>query len=351
MWLLGLRCLGGWRFCRTRVRLWLSGTRGRCKRVAGSSVSDVGTVPGVDPSSEGGLLGLAVDPEYPRRPYVYAYYSSGDDNRIARLTFSNNRISSPQVILDGIPAAAIHNGGPAAGSARTGCCTPGPGTAADRPNSQDDGSLGGKILRITTRRVKPAPGNPGRTGSAYHPRATAMCRASRSMASQLCAAEFGQNTWDELNAITAGGELRVARRRGDQRACDGLRRTRSRSGHTGDASPSPASRSAQGHDLHGGPAGCSGSGQIPVADGKRTDRRAGRVTAPTSVRPACVRSQVGAGRQSLWLTTSNTDGRGDAQGRRRPDPPSHHQQIDRWVRHQEAAGPSGVSEPRSRAWS
>ena len=185
---------------------------GKVKRVAGSSVSDVGTVPGVDPSSEGGLLGLAVDPEYPRRPYVYAYYSSGDDNRIARLTFSNNRISSPQVILDGIPAAAIHNGGRLR-FGPDGFLYAGTGDGADRPNSQDDNSLGGKILRITTD-GKPAPGNPGEQALVLQgpPQcAGARVRWEPVVRRGVRAEHLGRAERDHRR-----GELRVARRRGGQ---------------------------------------------------------------------------------------------------------------------------------------
>ncbi|WP_370452756.1 sorbosone dehydrogenase family protein [Kribbella sp. VKM Ac-2568] len=272
---------------------------GKVKRVAGSSVSDVGTVPGVDPSSEGGLLGLAVDPEYPRRPYVYAYYSSGDDNRIARLTFSNNRISSPQVILDGIPAAAIHNGGRLR-FGPDGFLYAGTGDGADRPNSQDDDSLGGKILRITTD-GKPAPGNPG--NRLWFSKGHRNVQGLAFDGNQLYAAEFGQKAWDELNAITAGANYGWPGAEGVSKI-DGLVDPIAQ-WKTSDASPSGIAF-AQGHIFMAGLRG-ERLWAIPVAGGKRT----GEPVAFFTGQYGRLRTVEAAPDGSLWLTTSNTDGRGD----------------------------------------
>ena len=272
---------------------------GRVKRVQGSSVSDVGTVPGVDPSSEGGLLGLAVDPQYPQRPYIYAYYSSGDDNRIARLTYSNNRISSPQVILDGIPAAAIHNGGRLR-FGPDGFLYAGTGDGADRPNSQDDNSLGGKILRITTD-GKPAPGNPG--NRLWFSKGHRNVQGLAFDGNQLYAAEFGQNTWDELNAITAGANYGWPGAEGVSKI-DGLVDPIAQ-WKTSDASPSGIAF-AQGHIFMAGLRG-ERLWAIPVAGGKRT----GEPVAFFTGQYGRLRTVEAAPDGSLWLTTSNTDGRGD----------------------------------------
>ncbi|WP_132195397.1 PQQ-dependent sugar dehydrogenase [Kribbella orskensis] len=272
---------------------------GKIKRVQGSSVSDVGTVPGVDPSSEGGLLGLAVDPQYPQRPYVYAYYSSGDDNRIARLTYSNNRISSPQVILDGIPAAAIHNGGRLR-FGPDGFLYAGTGDGADRPNSQDDNSLGGKILRITTD-GKPAPGNPG--NRLWFSKGHRNVQGLAFDGNQLYAAEFGQNTWDELNAITAGANYGWPGAEGISKI-DGLVDPIAQ-WKTSDASPSGIAF-AQGHIFMASLRG-ERLWAIPVAGGKRT----GEPVAFFTGKYGRLRTVEAAPDGSLWLTTSNTDGRGD----------------------------------------
>jgi glucose/arabinose dehydrogenase len=53
---------------------------------AGHAVSTVGTVNGVAPGGEGGLLGLAVSPAPGDAPTVFVYYTADGDNRVAALT-------------------------------------------------------------------------------------------------------------------------------------------------------------------------------------------------------------------------------------------------------------------------
>src|SRR5882762_7574383 len=74
-------------------------------------VSTAGTVPGVEPSGEGGLLGVAVSPSFGRDRLVYVYFSTGADNRIARFRYAGGSIGPLDTVLTGIPRAGIHNGG------------------------------------------------------------------------------------------------------------------------------------------------------------------------------------------------------------------------------------------------
>lgn len=271
----------------------------KIKRIAGGQVSEVGTVNDVDPSSEGGLLGLAVDPQYPSRPYIYAYYSSGDDNRIARITYQDNKLSDQQVILEGIPSSPIHNGGRLR-FGPDGFLYAGTGDGSDRPNSQDDNSLGGKILRITTD-GKAAPGNPD--GRVWITKGHRNVQGLAFDGNQLYAAEFGQNTWDELNAITPGANYGWPAAEGISHL-DGMTDPIAQ-WHTADASPSGIAF-AQGHIFM-----ASLRGQrlwaIPVAGGKRT----GEPQAFFTGQYGRLRTVEVAPDGSLWLTTSNTDGRGD----------------------------------------
>jgi glucose/arabinose dehydrogenase len=272
---------------------------GRIKRVAGGQVTEVGTVAGVDPSSEGGLLGLAVDPGYPKQPYIYAYYSSGGDNRIARLTYSDNKISSPQVILEGIPEAAVHNGGRIR-FGPDGFLYVGTGDGSDRPNSQNDDSLGGKILRITTE-GKAAPGNPG--GRLWYSKGHRNVQGLAFDGDQLYAAEFGQDTWDELNVIKAGANYGWPAAEGISQLdgmVDPIAQWR-----TDDASPSGIAV-AQGYVFMAGLRG-ERLWAIPVSGGKRT----GEPVAFLTGKYGRLRTVEAAPDGSLWVTTSNTDGRGD----------------------------------------
>ena len=79
-----------------------------------------------------GLLGLAVDPEYPRLPYLYVYYTyqQGSDllNRLVRLRLTDSAAVVDRVLLDRIPGSTFQNGG-ASNSAPTAACTSRPGAA------------------------------------------------------------------------------------------------------------------------------------------------------------------------------------------------------------------------------
>ena len=80
---------------------------GRLLRMdASGNVREVQTLP-TSGYGEGGSLGLAVSPEYERDGYVYAYYTTGEDNRVVRFRLGEE----PQPILTGIPFNTYHDGG------------------------------------------------------------------------------------------------------------------------------------------------------------------------------------------------------------------------------------------------
>lgn len=70
-------------------------------------VSEVQVVDDADAGGEGGLLGIAVSPDYARDGLVYAYYTTATDNRISRFRLGER----PVPIVTGIPVSGIHNGG------------------------------------------------------------------------------------------------------------------------------------------------------------------------------------------------------------------------------------------------
>ena len=123
----------------------------------GAAPVPVAQVPGVVPSGEGGLLGLAVSPTYAQDSYVYAYFTAGADNRIVRF-----RLASPQtqeVVLSGLAKATIHDGGRIA-FGPDGMLYAGVGDAGTTANAQNQQSLNGKILRMRPDGGVPASGNP-----------------------------------------------------------------------------------------------------------------------------------------------------------------------------------------------
>ena len=273
----------------------------RIKRIGkDGAVSTVGTVPGVRARGEGGLLGLAVARTFSSDHLLYAYFTAGTDNRIVRMRYSDSGLARPHTILDGIPAAFIHNGGRLLfgpdGYLYVGTGDP------DRTHAQDRDSLGGKILRITPSGA-PAPGNPFPDSPVWSYGHRNVQGLAFDPGGRLWASEFGQDTWDELNLIKKGHNYGWPRVEGiGHRAgyTDPLAVW-----HTDDASPSGlayASGSLWMAGLHG-----ERLWQIPIAG----THVASRPTAFFTGDLGRLRTVAAAPGGGIWLSTSNTDGRGN----------------------------------------
>ena len=176
----------------------------RVRRVpaGGGKATTVGTVRGVVPSGEGGLLGIAVPPG-PDPSFVFAYFTGARDNRVVRIAWDGRRLGRQKAILTGIPKNTYHDGGRLLVGPNSTLFV-GTGDAGDPSRSQDRSSLAGKILRVTFD-GKPAPGNPfggSRVYSMGHRNVQGLAFDS---AGRLWASEFGQSDVDELNLIQPGG--------------------------------------------------------------------------------------------------------------------------------------------------
>lgn len=256
----------------------------------------VATVAGVDGAGEGGLLGIAV-----HGGYLYAYFTAGSVNRIERYRLDgsppNLHLGPAETILNGIPAAGIHNGGRLA-FGPDGMLYATAGDAGDSARAQDLGSLGGKILRLTPEGTVPSDNPfPGSYVFSYgHRNPQGLAWGSDG---SLYASEFGQNTWDELNVIKAGSNYGwpvVEGRAGDARFVDPVQQW-----PTAQASPSGMAFS-QGNlyiaNLRG-----QRIRQVPVAaPGTAVERYAGQY--------GRLRDVAAAPDGTLWMLTNNTDGRG-----------------------------------------
>jgi len=127
--------------------------------VGASVATTIFTVPDVDAGGEKGLLGIAVDPEWPVRPYLYIYFdhSSGDEIHIRMYTASgdlsdpassNLVLSSPYEIIDDIPDIFFNHNGGTIRFGPDGMLYAGTGDDAEFCNAQILTSLSGKILRL-----------------------------------------------------------------------------------------------------------------------------------------------------------------------------------------------------------
>ncbi|NEE08631.1 PQQ-dependent sugar dehydrogenase [Streptomyces sp. SID7499] len=268
--------------------------------------TELGEVPGVSAAGEGGLLGIALSPDYASDHMVYAYFTSASDNRIVRMIYDEQKpageqLSAPDTVYKGIPKGFIHNGGRIQFGPDK-MLYVGTGESGDTGLSQDKDSVGGKILRLTPE-GEPAPGNPFPDSPVYsygHRNVQGLAWDGRQ---RLFASEFGQDTWDELNAIKPGdnyGWPEAEGRSGDKQFHNPIDQWT-----TAEASPS-------------GIAYAEGSIWMAGLRGKRLWRIPLNGTEASAEPQAFLEGEYGrlrtvvpAGGDRLWLVTSNTDGRGD----------------------------------------
>jgi glucose/arabinose dehydrogenase len=172
-----------------RVRLLSREGELRAEPVAEVEVEAVG---------EGGLLGVAVDPEFERNGFVYLYRTVGDGNEVARFRLDRDRLEEEATVVQGIPSGPIHNGG-RIHFGPDGLLYVSTGEAGDPELARDPGSLGGKILRTDAFRGSDArpevisSGHRNVQGFDWQP-------GTR----RLLATEFGDDDHDEVNVIHPG---------------------------------------------------------------------------------------------------------------------------------------------------
>lgn len=199
-------------------------------------ILDVSSVVGI--GQEQGLLGVAPDPDFPARPYIYVYYTrsrgSGHcdilpancHNRASRFTMRQDGTLDPASelpLVDNIPVGALHNGGDLAFD-DAGYLYVTTGDSGHWASAQDLTNLNGKILRID-RDGAPAPDNPfaAPLGQACAmgrpPEVTAPCAEiyayglrnpfriafdPNSEDDRFYINDVGQETWEEIELGVAG---------------------------------------------------------------------------------------------------------------------------------------------------
>ena len=156
---------------------------------------------------DGGLLGIALHPNFSNNHYMYVFLTYDEDgnlwNKILRITESENKLKNAETIFDKIPGSSFTNGGFIKFGPDEKLYI-GTGTVSDASHlPQDLNSLSGKILRLNDDGTIPND-NPFADSPIYslgHRNPQGMTWDDDG---NLFVAEFGPEKNDEINLIQSG---------------------------------------------------------------------------------------------------------------------------------------------------
>ena len=156
---------------------------------------------------DGGLLGIALHPNFLNNHYMYVFLTYDEDgnlwNKILRITESENKLQNAETIFDKIPGSSFTNGGFIKFGPDEKLYI-GTGTVSDASHlPQDLNSLSGKILRLNDDGTIPND-NPFTDSPIYslgHRNPQGM---TWDQDGNLFVAEFGPEKNDEINLIQSG---------------------------------------------------------------------------------------------------------------------------------------------------
>ena len=164
--------------------LWVTERPGRLRRVGGEVIE----VEGVVEQGEGGLMGLEIDDE----GRMTVMYTATDENRIVRI----DREGQQEVLVDGIPAGSIHDGGRLR-LLPDGRLLATTGETGDPSLAEDADGLAGKILVVDD-------GGGASVFSSGHRNVQGLCwDAERD---RLVVTEHGPDEGDEVDVVRQGDD-------------------------------------------------------------------------------------------------------------------------------------------------
>lgn len=168
------------------------------------------TVSGVVGAGEDGLLGLALDPNYPATPYVYAYVTrqdGGAKNEIVRITDTAGTGGSMQVLFSSDKTPGQYHDGGRIRFGPDGKLYAVVGDAHNSSNAQSLSTVTGKILRMNSDGSVPGDNPfPGKLIYAYGVR-NSFGFAFDPLTDRLWESENGPECNDELNRIPKGRNM------------------------------------------------------------------------------------------------------------------------------------------------
>ncbi|HET9429591.1 MAG TPA: PQQ-dependent sugar dehydrogenase, partial [Chitinophagaceae bacterium] len=186
--------------------IWMTERDGRVSRVNPNTgaVLPLINIQEVVSNGEGGLLGMALHPQFSTTPHVFLVYNyelSGDyREKVVRYSYNGTTLVNPVILLDNIEAASIHDGSRLLIVGDKLFIST--GDASNQSLPQNTSSLNGKILRLNLDGSIPAdnpvPGKPYWTFG--HRNAQGLVFANN----RLYSSEHGPNSDDELNIIEKG---------------------------------------------------------------------------------------------------------------------------------------------------
>jgi aldose sugar dehydrogenase len=189
--------------------IWMTERDGKISRIdpANGNTTFSFTIPDAASNNEGGLLGMALHPDFAQNGFLYVVYdyriAGNYKEKLVRYSFANNTLNSPVVLLDGIEASSNHDGSRLwitnENNPKIFMTT---GDALDQSLPQNINAINGKVLRLNTDGSIPSdnpfPNNP--VWSYGHRNQQGLVMVNNI----LYASEHGPDTEDELNIIEKG---------------------------------------------------------------------------------------------------------------------------------------------------